>query len=136
MRSCSLGGSAGGGGGEVLSREDAYQILGLEPGASADQVREAHRRLMQKIHPDHGGSNYLAAKINLGSWPVLPIFKLIQKEGGISDQEMYRVFNMGLGMVAVCPDADVTEVLGCLPGAVVIGKIVPRGDGEPVVFRE
>ena len=78
----------------------------------------------------------LAAKINLGSWPVLPIFKLIQKEGGISDQEMYRVFNMGLGMVAVCPDADVTEVLGCLPGAVVIGKIVPRGDGEPVVFRE
>ena len=56
--------SAGGGGGEVLSREDAYQILGLEPGASADQVREAHRRLMQKIHPDHGGSNYLAAKIN------------------------------------------------------------------------
>ena len=76
----------------------------------------------------------LAAEINRGSWPVLPIFKVIQKEGGISDQEMYRVFNMGLGMVAVCPEANVTEVIEHLPDAVVIGKIIPRGDGDQVVF--
>jgi len=77
----------------------------------------------------------LAASIDLGSWPVLPIFKVIQQEGGISDDEMYRVFNMGLGMVAVCPEANVSEVLKCLPDAVVIGKIISRGDGEPVVFN-
>ena len=77
----------------------------------------------------------LAAEINLGSWPVLPIFKLIQKEGGISDQEMYRVFNMGLGMVAVCPGGNVTKILECLPDAVVIGKIVSRGDGDPVILN-
>ena len=76
----------------------------------------------------------LAAEITRGSWPVLPIFKIIQAEGGISDQEMYRVFNMGLGMVAVCPEANVAKVLECLPDAVVIGKMIARGEGEQVVF--
>ena len=77
----------------------------------------------------------LAAEINSGSWPVLPIFKIIQKEGGISDDEMYRVFNMGLGMVAVCPEDNVANVLEHLPDAMVIGKIIPQGNGEQVVFR-
>ena len=77
----------------------------------------------------------LAAEINSGSWPVLPIFKIIQKEGGISDDEMHRVFNMGLGMVAVCPEDNVANVLEQLPDAMVIGKMVPQGNGEQVVFR-
>jgi len=77
----------------------------------------------------------LAAEINRGSWPVLPIFKIIQKEGGISDDEMHRVFNMGLGMVAVCPEDNVANVLEQLPDAMVIGKMVPQGNGEQVVFR-
>ena len=47
-----------------MSQAEAYQILDLEPGATREDVLAAHRRLMQQVHPDHGGSNYLAAKIN------------------------------------------------------------------------
>ncbi|TWG59372.1 DnaJ domain-containing protein [Aminobacter sp. J44] len=47
-----------------MSKEEAYEILGLEAGASAADIRKAHRRLMQRVHPDLGGSSFLAARIN------------------------------------------------------------------------
>lgn len=48
----------------AMSREEALQILGLSEAAAPEEIKEAYRRLMLKLHPDHGGSGYLAAKLN------------------------------------------------------------------------
>jgi hypothetical protein len=50
--------------GEAMTVDEAYRILGLEPGADEEAVREAHRRLMRHTHPDAGGSAWLAARVN------------------------------------------------------------------------
>lgn len=65
LRSRTRGGAPPGAApGGAMTRSEALNILGLEDGATREDVVHAHKRLMQKMHPDRGGSSYLAAKIN------------------------------------------------------------------------
>ncbi|MDQ6601699.1 MAG: phosphoribosylformylglycinamidine cyclo-ligase [Chloroflexota bacterium] len=75
---------------------------------------------------------HLAAHIEPSRWAIPPLFAAIQAGAQVADAEMYRVFNMGIGMVAVISLDHLADVQAMLPDAVVIGKIIPRGDGAPM----
>jgi phosphoribosylformylglycinamidine cyclo-ligase len=86
-------------------------------------------------HPDNIGrplSDNLAAEIDTTAWTPPAIFRRIAREGCVSTPEMYRVFNMGIGLVASIPAHRVDEAMAAVPEAVAIGQIVPRGDGDAV----
>ena len=73
-----------------------------------------------RVLPDH-----LAAQINLGSWPVPPLFQLTQQRGDIATEEMYRVFNMGIGLIAIVAPEDVATLQASIPEeAFVIGQLI------------
>ncbi|MFK8051966.1 MAG: phosphoribosylformylglycinamidine cyclo-ligase [Woeseiaceae bacterium] len=79
----------------------------------------------------------LSASLNLGSWPMLPVFDWLQSRGNIEDSEMRRTFNAGIGMVVVVDQKDAEETLNCLKNcgetAFVIGEIT--ADAAGVVYR-
>lgn len=79
----------------------------------------------------------LSACMTKGSWPILPIFDLIQKKGGISEHDMFNTFNMGIGMMVIVAKEDVDAALASLKEsnvpAYVIGEMVPGS--HTVTFR-
>lgn len=74
----------------------------------------------------------LGAVMHKGSWPELPIFALLRRAGNLSDEEMYRTFNCGLGMVLVVPAAH-AEALAAAAGGWVVGEVVADPEGNCVV---
>jgi phosphoribosylformylglycinamidine cyclo-ligase len=77
----------------------------------------------------------LAAKFDSQSWSVLPIFNLIQKRGNVERDEMYHVFNMGIGMVIICSNNKVSRFTKALTGAKVIGEVIKRKGEAGVVIK-
>ncbi|EBF5131936.1 phosphoribosylformylglycinamidine cyclo-ligase [Listeria monocytogenes] len=82
-------------------------------------------------------TNDLAVKVELGSWPVLPIFDVMKKYGQLNEMEMYEIFNMGIGMVLAVAKADVERTLEVLvqngEAAYVIGEVTTR-ENDAVIF--
>jgi phosphoribosylformylglycinamidine cyclo-ligase len=76
----------------------------------------------------------MAAKFHSRSWAIPPIFQLIQQRGNVNRNEMYRVFNMGIGMVAFCSPSDIDQFTKALPEAKIIGEVVkPAGKARVII---
>ena len=73
-----------------------------------------------------------AAQFDSSAWRIPPIFTLLQERAAISREEMYRVFNMGIGMALVCDAAEVDEVLASVPNAELVGEVTGDANGELV----
>ncbi|HEX2202732.1 MAG TPA: phosphoribosylformylglycinamidine cyclo-ligase [Longimicrobium sp.] len=147
--------------GYSLARRIVFDRMGLsvddpfpeESGSVADVLLRVHRSYLRPLMPliDRGVVRGLAhitggglvdnvprilpkgvdARFDLGSWTVPPVFRVLQREGGVERGEMFRAFNMGVGMVAVVPSAEADGVVSALNGAGerawVAGEIVPGG---------
>jgi phosphoribosylformylglycinamidine cyclo-ligase len=84
--------------------------------------------------PSTGSGQGLAARLRRGSWPVQAIFRLIQERGNVAEGEMYRTFNMGLGMIVVCAPEDVETVRAQVPQALLVGEVIAQKAKQRVVI--
>ena len=77
----------------------------------------------------------LAACIDTAAWTPPAIFEVLRREGDITDAEMFQVFNMGLGMVAVCPEENMLTFCNKITDAVPVGRVVRRDSHEQVILK-
>jgi len=77
----------------------------------------------------------VAAQFHSQAWTVPPIFQLIQQRGNVDQNEMYRVFNMGIGMVIICSPGDADRLTKALPEAKVIGEVIKQAGKARVVIN-
>jgi len=76
----------------------------------------------------------VVAQFHSQAWTILPIFQLIHQRGNIDQSEMYRVFNMGIGMVVICSPRDADQLTQALPEARIIGEVLKqRGEARVVI---
>ena len=152
--------------GYSLARRIVFERMGLgmddpfpeEEGSVADVLLRVHRSYLRSLYPlieagrVHGLAHItggglvdnvprilpagVSARFDLRSWTVPPLFRVLQREGGVEEREMFRAFNMGVGMVAVVraddADAVVRELRAAGEEAWVAGEVVP-GDGTVVL---
>ncbi len=77
----------------------------------------------------------VAAELDSSAWAVPPLFNLIQKKGNIDRDEMYHVFNMGIGMAVVCAPEHADGLTKNLPGAKVIGRVIKQAAEARVIIK-
>jgi len=77
-----------------------------------------------------GQGRMLGARIDRSAWQVPAVFRLIEREGGIEEREMWRTFNMGLGLVLAVDPSEVAAVRSALAEALLIGEVVADGEAR------
>ncbi|WP_369901367.1 phosphoribosylformylglycinamidine cyclo-ligase [Bacillus manliponensis] len=107
---------------ELLKKHEVYGMAHITGGGFIENI--------PRMLP-----NGIGAEVELGSWGVHPIFSLIQETGNIESEEMFNIFNMGIGMVVAVKEEDATAIIGLLKAqgekAYIIGKTV---EGTGVTF--
>ncbi len=108
----------------------------------ADLLAEVQSPISALIHVTGGGfieniprvlPDGLGARLHLNAWPIPPLFEIIQHIGNVEEAEMYHVFNMGLGMIAVVPPDKVTTVQVAIPEKTwIIGEVVNGSNVEVI----
>jgi len=110
----------------ILHLLEKYKILGIAHITGGGIVENIPRILPEGV----------SVRIDQESWPKPSIFTLIQKEGEISDEEMYRTFNMGIGMVLIVPQNDASKVINELKmiryDSYIIGKVI-KGNKQIII---
>ena len=74
----------------------------------------------------------VGVRIDTRAWARPPLFDWLQAAGGVADAEMYRTFNMGVGLIAIVPQGDAANAAAAAPGGVVVGEVV-AGEGVELV---
>jgi phosphoribosylformylglycinamidine cyclo-ligase len=137
---------------EASDLNTVYPELGRSLGEALLEPHRCYYNLLKDLMPSikalshiTGGSFYkniprvlpagLAAQIDSTAWTVPPLFNIIQKAGNIDDNEMYHVFNMGIGMVVICSKINVDKITRAAPGAVVIGRVSQSTQEVRVVIK-
>lgn len=136
---------------ERLTLNTFYPELGRTLGEELLEPHRCYYHLLKPLIPQvkgiahiTGGGIYsnlprivpqgLSARIEKGAWEVPPIFILIRQQGDIEEQEMYRVFNMGIGMAVVTAPGDAAMLTREMPGARLIGEVIKQKEGKRVVI--
>jgi phosphoribosylformylglycinamidine cyclo-ligase len=112
---------------EVESLWDA----GVTPKAISHITGGAYVENLPRVLPDG-----VAVEIDTTAWDVPPIFRVIQERGNVSEREMFRVYNMGIGLIVIVDSADVPVALDTLPETRVIGKTVAWERSGPRVHLQ
>ncbi len=150
--------------GYSLARKICFEVLGLKATDYVAEVGnqigaellKPHKSYFNEIYPligrglvqglAHitGGGFYdniprilpdgCAVTIHKGSWDVLPIFKFLQEAGKVPDEQAYRVFNMGIGMVLICRQEHVAAVKAAIPGVYQLGEVVASSDKKVTIL--
>ncbi len=118
-------------------------LLAAHP-SYVEELRTASHLVKTAAHVTGGGlpenvpralPDGLAARLDTGAWELPPIFSTLLEMSSIRSEEMYRVFNMGLGMVLVCGADDAEELTALLPGAREVGSVTPSDGAGRVILR-